>query len=321
MTKPLALDLFCCAGGIATGLERAGFDVIGIDWKPSKHWCGSGDVHQADLSTAWAVEDVIRVFEPDFVSASPPCQRNSVATSSARRMDHPDLIDSTRQGMLRAGVPGMIENVPPIPAAKWPSIVRPDVVLCGSMFEATQRLRRHRHFELLGWYVFTPPHVNCTFEPVSVAGHGPPDAAQSARYKARRLVESIHDGSECTNSRKVRERREVICTVDGANSVRGAHRGGQWHSKGKEIARVRRPLITVAGDSPLGTTSGGAAAARARHEAGEFDAYGQNRPGPECIRWREAMGWIDGPRDRYSLAQAIPPAYGEWLGRQFLSRG
>ncbi len=47
---------------------------------------------------------------------------------------------------------------------------------------------------------------------------------------------------------------------------------------------------------------------------------GQNRPGPECVRWREALGWLDGPKDRYSLAQAVPPAYAAWLGYAFLNR-
>lgn len=251
MTRPLALDLFCCSGGSTVGLERAGFDVIGIDHKPSQHWCGAGELHEADLSTADAVESVIRAFAPDFVSASPPCQANSVATAKHTRERHANLIASTREGMVRTGVPGWIENVPPIARIRWPELVRPDVVLCGSMFPETPRLRRHRHFELIEWYVFTPPHWNCTFEPISVAGKGPPDRHQAARYKARRAV------------------------------------------------------ITATGNGPTGG-------------ADRNGFVGQNRPGPECIRWREAMGWLDGPRDRYSLAQAIPPAYAEWLGRRFL---
>ena len=258
--RPLALDLFCCAGGSASGLEQAGFDVVGIDWKPSAHWTGSGEVHQADLSTAEAVEAVIRAFAPALVSSSPPCQAYSMATPTRSRGDHADLIPACREGMTRAGVPGWIENVQGAP-------LHHSIRLCGSMFPETQRLRRHRFFELFGWWTLEPAHENCTFEPVSVAGHGPPDAAQSAAYRRRREVESLHDGSTGSNTRAKR-----------AKAVTMAGNGG--HGPGQDP--------------------------------------GQNNTGPECINWREAIGWIDGPRDRYSLAQAVPPAYARWLGQRFL---
>ncbi len=29
--KPKLLDLFCCAGGVAVGSSRAGFNVVGVD--------------------------------------------------------------------------------------------------------------------------------------------------------------------------------------------------------------------------------------------------------------------------------------------------
>lgn len=220
MTRPRALDLFCCAGGCTKGLEAAGFDVIGIDWKPSQHWTGHGELHQADLSTAEAVEAIIRAFAPDLVSASPPCQRYSSATPSSALHRHADLLDSTRRGICAAGVPGWIENVPGAP-------LEASVLLCGSMFEKTLGVRRHRLFELIGWWTLEPHHGTCT-------------------------------------------RGRSVVTIAG----NGGHGPGQKH--------------------------------------------GQNSTGPECIRWREALGWIDGPRDRYSLAQAIPPAYAEWLGRRFL---
>lgn len=290
--KPLALDLFCCAGGSATGLERAGFDVIGIDWKPSHHWTGSGELHAADLSTADAVEAVIRAFAPDFVSASPPCQRYSSATPTRTRNDHADLIPAAREGILRSGVPGWIENVQGAP-------LHHAIRLCGSMFPETQRLRRHRWFELIGWFALEPEHTHCTFEPVSVAGHGPPDNAQSREYRRRRDVVTAAGAGGGNRGRGPRKRREVICTVPGATSVRGS---GNGQDKEKRVEWRRKQVMTLA--------------VHAGHGPGQ--TFGQNRTGPECIRWREAMGWIDGPRDQYSLAQAIPPAYAEWLGRAFL---
>lgn len=307
MSRPLALDLFACSGGSTTGLEAAGFDVIGVDHKPSQHWCGSGELHQADLSTAEAVEAVVRAFAPDLVSASPPCQAFSSATPTKNRGDHPNLIPSTRAGLLAAGVPAWIENVHGAP-------LHHSIRLCGSMFPETQKLKRHRFFELLGWFTLEPEHVNCTFAPVSGDGHGPPDLVQSAEYRQRdgsrqrRGVESVHEGS---NARAARQRRETTM-------ISGHGPGGERYA----AQRKKREIVTVIGDSSQGVQG------RERRRSitiagnqgeGPGQICGQNRAGPECIRWREALGWIDGPKHRYSLAQAVPPAYARWLGERFLA--
>ena len=141
-----ALDLFCCAGGAAAGIARAGFDVTGIDIDPQPNY--PFQFMQGDAlcsSIEW-----LRSF--DFIWASPPCQ---FATAYKRRIDHvkpaENLIPKTRALLLAAGVPFVIENVP---GARRE--LRAPVILCGSSFGLD--IRRHRYFEAHG---FTIPRLRC----------------------------------------------------------------------------------------------------------------------------------------------------------------
>jgi hypothetical protein len=126
------LDLFCCAGGAALGVRQA-FDaivrrveIVGVDIKPRPRY-------PFRFVLGDALEHACRAGEFDFVRASPPCQRYSVATPQAARRRHPDLVARTRDLLLRAGVPFVIENVPGAPLTD-------PVVLCGSMFEPDRNL-------------------------------------------------------------------------------------------------------------------------------------------------------------------------------------
>ena len=75
--KRKALDLFCGGGGAAIGLYQAGFDtVVGIDNK--KHRNYPFDFIQADVTDL-----PVDVHDFDFVWASPPCQRFSIALTLA----------------------------------------------------------------------------------------------------------------------------------------------------------------------------------------------------------------------------------------------
>lgn len=136
------LDLFCGAGGAAVGYYRAGFDyIVGVDIDPQPNY--PFEFRQADITDLPpAVSLTMRSF--DFIHASPPCQhftkyRNAVKDITDR---YEDLIAPTRALLEASGVPYVVENVPGAP-------IRPDVVLCGSMFGLD--VRRHRWFELGGW--------------------------------------------------------------------------------------------------------------------------------------------------------------------------
>lgn len=129
--KLRALDLFCGAGGVSVGLERAGFDVVGVDIKPQPRHRG-GRFVQAD-----ALEYSLDGF--DFIWASPPCQ---AFTAYKRRPDHvkacDDLIPVMRDRLVASGTPYCIENVAG-------SSLNATAMLCGSMFGL--HVRRHRYFE------------------------------------------------------------------------------------------------------------------------------------------------------------------------------
>lgn len=130
MDKTLkALDLFCCAGGAAMGLHRAGFEVVGVDIDPQPRY--PFEFHQADALT-FSLDGF------DFLWASPPCQKFCALSTREDLSHYPDLIEPIRARLIASGKPFVIENVPQAP-------VRRDLMLCGCMFGL--RSYRHRHFE------------------------------------------------------------------------------------------------------------------------------------------------------------------------------
>jgi len=158
--RPVALDLFCGAGGASRGLQQAGFRVIGVDIKPQPRYAGDA-FEQAD-ALAYRIEGF------DFVWASPPCQRYSLGSLRWDPTVWPDHIPEVRRILHRTGIPYVIENVPRAP-------LRSDLTLCGTMFGL--RVVRHRRFES-NVPLNQPPH-RCAprgstkrKEYVTVAGHG-----------------------------------------------------------------------------------------------------------------------------------------------------
>ncbi len=132
--RPRLLDLFCGAGGAATGYHRAGFDVVGVDNRPQPNYPFEKLPPCDAIGFLSARVELGDPWEYDAIHASPPCQ----AYTQLGNGTHPRLIEPTRDLLERSGLPYMIENVVGAP------LLEP-TLLCGSMFGLN--VRRHRLFE------------------------------------------------------------------------------------------------------------------------------------------------------------------------------
>lgn len=136
--RPRLLDLFCCAGGAAKGYQRAGFDVWGVDIDHQPRYVGNhfvqGDAIQiaAQFILNWGYYGFAAIH------ASPPCQAHSDLQKQNKRY-YRDWIPEVRTLLEASHLPYIIENVEGAP-------LRPDAVLCGTMFPGL-RVLRHRVFE------------------------------------------------------------------------------------------------------------------------------------------------------------------------------
>jgi hypothetical protein len=118
-----ALDLFCGAGGVARGFNRAGFHVTGVDIGAQKNYCGDVFV-QADAIRYLKTTDLSQF---DIIWASPPCQRYTSLRHAPGKHRAADLIGPTRDALIETGKPWVIDNVEE--ARDW---LRDPVLLCGS---------------------------------------------------------------------------------------------------------------------------------------------------------------------------------------------
>lgn len=163
------LDLFCGVGGASMGIHLAGHEVVGVDINA-----------QPDYPFEFIQEDVTKLPDTfftafDAIHASPPCQAYSYATTQWRNRgnSYPNLIDFTRDLLIRFNKPFVIENVPNAP-------LRKDLLLCYGMFDDGTKnyvVRRHRIFEIHGFTVPQPEHKSHSGKVgdgrvISVFGHG-----------------------------------------------------------------------------------------------------------------------------------------------------
>jgi DNA (cytosine-5)-methyltransferase 1 len=169
--KPLLLDLFCGAGGAATGYADAGFDVVGVDVERQPRYPFPFIQDDALAFLDWMLAgNSDKSF--DAIHASPPCQGYSKLAVLHRNRSYPMLIEPVRDRLTATGLPYVIENVEGAP------LINP-VVLCGSQFALTcwwpgngrVGLRRHRLFESNILIPDAGPHDHSLLS-VPVYGHG-----------------------------------------------------------------------------------------------------------------------------------------------------
>ena len=144
--RPILIDYFCGAGGIAAGYKRAGFYVIGVDIEPQPRYAGDTFV-QADaleMMAAHARDGALffgpglTICTPVVAHASPPCQASSDLRHRTGR-EYPQHIPRVRELLKTIGIPYVIENV------EGAELIDP-VRICGASIPGL-RVIRHRLFE------------------------------------------------------------------------------------------------------------------------------------------------------------------------------
>jgi DNA (cytosine-5)-methyltransferase 1 len=160
--RPKLLDLFCCAGGAATGYHRAGFDVTGVDIAPQPNYPFA--FVQADAMT-YPLEGY------DALHGSPPCQDHSGLNPA--QADHGTgwMLAAVRERFRAQQTPWVIENVGGSGLAAQADMFGANgLLLCGAMFGLP--LYRHRLFETS--FPVPAPHHPRHLVPASKAGHWEP---------------------------------------------------------------------------------------------------------------------------------------------------
>ena len=330
MERPCCLDLYCGGGGAAHGLLAAphgllenGFrTIVGIDHENHKKSYEHAKGMHFMLSDVLAltVEDLQHF---DFIWASPPCQAYcGLVTKSQREQfqkrwqekgKHLDLIPFTRELLRKSQKPYIIENVQGSPLEN-------PIRLCGTHFPGL-KVFRHRLFESNIKLTSPGPcdHSNCSI------GGLMNDVARPKTEKLQNVPAEIPDGVEkvtvhypCRNG----ERPDYIfrATNKDMEKLLRLHYKRNYARSLKELYRALEILVPMseqekeADRERYERDKKGALAENTTQFFPVYGAQSKNRGTTE--EWQNAIG---APfLNRQECAQAIPPAYSEFLGRQIM---
>ena len=271
------LDLYCGAGGAGYGYRLAGFHVTGIDHRPQPRY--AGDIFLQADALEYLTE---HGQEYDCIHASPPCQPYSALKHFARP-GHPALIESTRIALQAIEKPYVIENVVGAPL-RWP------LMLCGTMFGLSTlggaQLRRHRLFES-NLLLMSPGHCSHGERTLSVNGHE--FRNEKMRWKERQTETITVCDNRPHNPRiwRAAQRRMTPATI----MVVGAT------PRNPGLERRKYHTIPVTGTVPQQNV--------VRNQIRETFTVDE-------ARYAMGIDWMP----MRALAQAIPPAYTQWVGSQ-----
>lgn len=130
--KPIAVDLFCGAGGLTLGLKKAGFRVaVGVELKPEiartysfNHRKTKTLIKDIREVTGKEILELAGVKEIDLIAGCPPCQGFSQLTEKYKRYDSRNELVLEMARLIEEIKPKMVmmENVPGI-ATKGKSIL------------------------------------------------------------------------------------------------------------------------------------------------------------------------------------------------------
>ena len=175
--RPLAIDLFCCAGGLSLGLEEAGFRVVlGVDSDElalQTHRAYFGGVslcadlsNEEDIST---IGDVLEDMDISLVAGSPPCQPFSRAGESKIRSlvkDGSRTGDDERRELWR-GFVSLVKRVNPntILMENVPDLVSGEnSIVFRQIVESLEELEYDVHTRVLtSWHYGVPQHRRRVF--------------------------------------------------------------------------------------------------------------------------------------------------------------